>query len=118
MDKLKIIPEKLSLISFYSTGTDSYVLDDFLRRRSFYLNKTAYSICSKIDGNNTLEEIGRQIAEENGISPKEGIRDVIDFYKFLKKEGLVLVKNSFQYKYIRFYYSLLRISEGGDKRCT
>lgn len=109
MDKLKIIPEKLSAISLISQDADKYILTDLLRRKAFYLNKVAYSICTKINGNNTLEDIGRQISEEYKIPPEEAIKDVVEFYNFLKKEKLILIKNGFYYRYIKFYYRLLRI---------
>jgi len=113
--KLKIIPEELSNISFTPGDSGKYVLHDRLRKGSYILNETAYNICMKIDGEKRLQDIAYEIADKYNVSSLNEIeKDIIDLYHFLKKNKLVIPKNSLGYKLIKLYYFLLGINSGGD----
>jgi len=111
-NKLELIPEKFSYIIIIPLGNGEYLLEDQLRKKQFRINKTAYDICVKIDGINTLGDISSQICREYNIPIEQAQNDVINLYNFLKKNKLVLTKNNFLYKYIKFYYFITGISEG------
>jgi hypothetical protein len=110
-NNLKDIPEELSCISI-KPAESGYSLEDQLRLKRFHLNEIAHDICTRIDGVSTLEDISSQIAQEYDIPVEQAQKDVVEFYLFLKKNKLVLTKNTLYYKYIKLYYLLLGIGGG------
>lgn len=107
---MNIIIEELSHIEFESHEEDTYTLWDKIRDGKYKINKTAYEICLEIDGIKSLKEITEVIANSYEIDYKHIVDDVYELYSFLKKNKLIICKNTIAYRFYKLYNRLAFIN--------
>ena len=101
--------DSLSCISFEEKDGIIILIDELMDKR-YKINSVAYTICQLIDGNRSILDICDELTKIYGIDVKEVQDDVYDFYKFLKKNKLIIMKGTLCYKVILFYQYCIRIN--------
>ena len=100
--------EELSCVSF-KEEEGHIILVDELMDKQYTINETAYSICKYIDGKRNLIDICQELAAYYEIDITDVQEDVYDFYKFLKKNKIILVKETLSYKMIWLYEKIIKV---------
>lgn len=101
----RIVLEQFSQIEF-SKSDGGYILHDLLRDIKFDINDTFFYICQQIDGKRTLADIAGKVEIRYGVTEDDAYLSVVSVTKILRKKGLVLVKGSLRYRFIKLFYNL------------
>ena len=101
----KIIIEKLSYISISEIEND-YELVDELRDKKYVINHVLKNMCELIEGKKSLFEIIILMAEYYGINKEDIKSDIYDIYIFMRKNKIIIVKNTLTYFLLKIYYKI------------
>lgn len=109
----KIVIEELSHISINETEA-GIELQDELRDKGYLINKVMQHMCRLINGKRTLLEIAHDMSQSYQMEQSLIEQDIYDIYKFMKRNKLIITKNSLYYKYMKIYYKVSMIKMGGE----
>lgn len=101
----KIVIEELSYISLNELEKDLELVDE-LSDKKYVINHVLKNMCELIDGKKSLFEIIVLIAEHYGIDKEDIKFDIYEIYLFMKKNKMIIVKNTFTYYYLKIYYKI------------